>query len=38
MLPRVIGAGVVQLNFVANTIIGLSLGEGSASALTWALR
>ena len=36
MLPRVIGAGVVQLNFVANTIIGLSLGEGSASALTWA--
>lgn len=36
MLPRVIGAGVVQFNFVANTIIGLSLGEGSASALTWA--
>ena len=36
MLPRVLGAGVVQLNFVANTIIGLSLGEGSASALTWA--
>ena len=36
MLPRILGAGVVQLNFVANTIIGLSLGEGSASALTWA--
>ena len=36
MVPRIIGAGVVQLNFVANTIIGLSLGAGSASALTWA--
>jgi len=36
MLPRIIGAGVVQLNFVANTIIGLSLGEGAASALAWA--
>jgi putative peptidoglycan lipid II flippase len=36
MVPRIIGAGVVQLNFVANTIIGLSLGEGTASALTWA--
>jgi putative peptidoglycan lipid II flippase len=36
MLPRVFGAGIVQLNFVANTIIGLSLGAGSASALTWA--
>ncbi len=36
MVPRIIGASVVQLNFVANMIIGLSLGEGSASALTWA--
>ncbi len=36
MLPRIVGAGVVQLNFVANTIIGLSLGEGAASALAWA--
>lgn len=36
MVPRIIGAGVVQLNFVANTVIGLSLGAGSASALTWA--
>ncbi len=36
MLPRIFGAGIVQLNFVANTIISLSLGGGSASALTWA--
>ena len=36
MLPRIFGAGVVQLNFVANTIISLSLGAGSASALTYA--
>ncbi len=36
MLPRIVGAGVVQLNFVANTVIGLSLGEGAASALAWA--
>jgi len=36
MGPRVLGASVVQLNFVANTIIGLSLGEGAASAVTWA--
>ena len=36
MVPRIIGAGVVQLNFVANTVIGLSLGEGAASALAWA--
>ncbi|MBP7196379.1 MAG: murein biosynthesis integral membrane protein MurJ, partial [Anaerolineaceae bacterium] len=36
MLPRVFGAGIVQLNFVANTIISLSLGAGSASALIWA--
>lgn len=36
MVPRIIGAGVVQLNFVANTIIGLSQGDGAASALSWA--
>jgi len=36
MLPRIFGAGLVQLNFVANTIISLSPGAGSASALTWA--
>ena len=36
MFPRILGASVVQLNFVANTIIGLSLGEGAASAVTWA--
>ncbi len=36
MVPRLIGAGVVQLNFVANTIIALSLGEGSASAVALA--
>ena len=36
MLPRIFGAGIVQLNFMANTIISLSLGAGSASALTWA--
>ena len=36
MGPRILGASVVQLNFVANTIIGLSLGEGAASAVTWA--
>ncbi len=36
MVPRVIGAGVVQLNFLANTVIALSLGEGAASAVTLA--
>ena len=36
MGPRILGASGVQLNFVANTIIGLSLGEGAASAVTWA--
>ena len=36
MGPRILGASVVQLNFVANTIIGLSLGAGAASAVTWA--
>jgi len=36
MVPRVIGAGVVQLNFLANTVIALSLGEGAASAVSLA--
>ena len=36
MVPRLIGAGVVQLNFVANTVIALSLGEGAASAVALA--
>ncbi|MGV8049959.1 MAG: murein biosynthesis integral membrane protein MurJ [Anaerolineaceae bacterium] len=36
MLPRMVGAGVVQLNFVANTVIALGLGEGSASAVSLA--
>jgi putative peptidoglycan lipid II flippase len=36
MVPRMIGAGVVQLNFVANTVIALSLGEGAASAVSLA--
>ena len=36
MLPRLVGAAVVQLNFVANTIIALSLGEGAASSVALA--
>ncbi len=35
-LPRVFGVAVVQLNFIINTIIALSLPEGSASAITLA--
>lgn len=35
-LPRVFGVAVVQLNFIINTIIALSLPEGSASAVTLA--
>ena len=35
-LPRVFGVAVVQLNFIINTIIALSLAEGSASAITLA--
>jgi putative peptidoglycan lipid II flippase len=34
MLPRMFGVAVVQLNFIVNTIIALSLPEGSASAIT----
>ncbi|MEW6649976.1 MAG: murein biosynthesis integral membrane protein MurJ [Chloroflexota bacterium] len=36
MAPRVLGVAVVQINFIVNTIIGLSLPEGSVSALTLA--
>ena len=36
MGPRVLGAAVVQLNFVANTIIALGQPEGSVSAITLA--
>lgn len=36
MGPRVLGVAVVQINFIVNTIIGLSLPEGSVSALTLA--
>jgi len=39
MVPRMIGAGVVQLNFVTNTLIALSLGvEGSVAAIGYAFR
>ncbi len=41
MGPRVLGVAVVQLNFFVNTIIALSLPEGSVSAIslafTWML-
>ncbi len=41
MGPRILGVAVVQINFIVNTIIGLSLPEGSVSALslafTWML-
>ncbi len=33
MVPRMFGVAVVQLNFIVNTIIALSLPEGSASAI-----
>ena len=36
MVPRLIGAGAVQLNFVANTIIALGIGASSVSAITLA--
>jgi putative peptidoglycan lipid II flippase len=36
MGPRVLGVAVVQLNFIVNTIIALSLPEGSVSAVTLA--
>ncbi|TLN02917.1 murein biosynthesis integral membrane protein MurJ, partial [bacterium] len=41
MGPRILGVAVVQLNFIVNTIIALSLPEGSVSAIslafTWML-
>lgn len=41
MGPRIIGVAVVQINFIVNTIIGLSLSEGSVATLslafTWML-
>jgi putative peptidoglycan lipid II flippase len=36
MGPRVFGVAVVQLNFIVNTVIALSLPAGSVSALTLA--
>ncbi len=36
MLPRLVGAGVVQLNFVVNTMIALGLEPGSTAALGFA--
>jgi len=41
MGPRILGVAVVQVNFIVNTIIGLSLPEGSVATLslafTWML-
>ena len=36
MGPRMLGVAVVQINFIVNTIIALSLPEGSVSAITLA--
>jgi putative peptidoglycan lipid II flippase len=36
MGPRIFGVAVVQLNFIVNTIIALSLPEGSVSAISFA--
>jgi putative peptidoglycan lipid II flippase len=36
MGPRVLGVAIVQLNFIVNTIIALSLPEGSVSSVTLA--
>lgn len=36
MVPRLIGAGAVQLNFVVNTVIALGIGASSVSAITLA--
>ncbi len=36
MGPRILGVAVVQLNFVVNTIIALSLPEGSVSSISLA--
>lgn len=38
MLPRLLGAAVVQLNFWVNTILASSQPEGSLSALTFAFQ
>jgi putative peptidoglycan lipid II flippase len=35
-LPRIFGVAIVQLNFIVNTIIALSLVDGSVSAITLA--
>jgi putative peptidoglycan lipid II flippase len=35
-LPRIFGVAIVQLNFIVNTIIALSLVEGSVSAISLA--
>lgn len=41
MGPRILGVAVVQVNFIVNTVIALSLGKGPASAIalafTWML-
>ncbi len=36
MGPRIFGVAIVQINFIVNTIIALSLPEGSASAISLA--
>ncbi len=36
MGPRILGVAVVQMNFIVNTIIALSLPEGSTSAISLA--
>ncbi len=36
MGPRILGVAIVQLNFIINTVIALSLPEGSVSAITLA--
>ena len=36
MLPRILGVAVVQINFVVNTMIALSLSSGSTSAIALA--
>lgn len=36
MGPRILGVAVVQVNFIVNTILALSLPEGSVSAITLA--
>jgi putative peptidoglycan lipid II flippase len=38
MLPRVIGLGVFQLNFLIKTNIASRLGEGAISAIDWGWR